>query len=280
MEQQRTPGSLIIVGGAEDKEGESLVLREVVERAGGDAARLVVLTVATDSPAEVGKTYCDVFERLGVASVQVVDVSTREHAEREESVAAVQQASGVYFSGGDQLHVTSLLGGTALDQCLRQRLAEGMLLGGTSAGAAMMSNTMILGGGDEESPCFGQVRVGGGMGLLPATIIDTHFSQRGRFGRLLAAVAHYPHELGLGIDENTGLVVEAGRFRVIGDGAVTVVDCADISYTNVPDLSEGEFMALHDARVHVIPVGYEFDLRERRPIRRPLKAEQAAQQEE
>ena len=280
MELQRKTGTLVVVGGAENKDENPVILREIVKLAGGSQARLVVLTVATDQPGESGDEYTKAFQKLGVRDVHVVDVSTREDAVNPDALALIENATGVFFTGGDQLHVTSLLGGSRLDHCLKERLAEGMLIAGTSAGAAMMANSMILSGEAEQSPRFGEIRVGGGMTYLPGTVIDTHFSQRGRFGRLLAAVAHYPQELGLGIDENTGMVVEDGHFRVIGEGAVTVIDGGEMSYTNVPDLREGEFMALHDARVHVLPPGYEFDLTARRPIQRPLKAEQNQPQEQ
>ena len=148
-----------------------------------------------------------------------------------------------------------------------------MVLAGTSAGAAMMSNSMILGGGSEISPSLGEVKMGSGLDFIPGTIVDTHFAQRGRFGRLLAAAAHFPHDLGLGIDEDTAMVVERGRFRVLGSGAVTVIDAGAETFTNVPDLKDGDFMALFDVHVHILPKGYEFDLIERRPIRQPLQSE-------
>ncbi len=280
MELQRKTGTLVVVGGAENKDENPVILREIVKLAGGSQARLVVLTVATDQPGESGDEYTKAFQKLGVRDVHVVDVSTREDAVNPDALALIENATGVFFTGGDQLHVTSLLGGSRLDHCLKERLAEGMLIAGTSAGAAMMANSMILSGEAEQSPRFGEIRVGGGMTYLPGTVIDTHFSQRGRFGRLLAAVAHYPQELGLGIDENTGMVVEDGHFRVIGEGAVTVIDGGEMSYTNVPDLREGDYMALHDVCVHVIPQGYGYDLKERRPIQRPLKAEQNQPQEQ
>ena len=279
MELQRKTGTLVIVGGAENKVENPVILREIVNRAGGDKARLVVLTVATDQPEESGEKYIEVFQKLGVKDVQTIDVSTREDAVDPEALELIENATGVFFTGGDQLHVTSLLGGTRLDHCLKERLAEGLLIAGTSAGAAMMANSMILGGEAEQSPRFGEIRIGGGMTFLAGTVIDTHFSQRGRFGRLLAAVAHYPQELGLGIDENTALVVEDGHFQVIGEGAVTVVDGGAMTYTNVPDLKEGDYMALYDVCVHVIPQGYSYDLKERRPITAPLDAERNHKQE-
>lgn len=263
-----TTGPLVIIGGAEDKDTKNgcTILREFVRLSGGDSARIVVLTVATDYPEEVGKEYAAVFRDLDVTDIQVVDVSRRADASRPEALEALGQATGVFFTGGDQLHVTSLIGGSPMYQCLKRRHAEGLVVAGTSAGAAMMANSMIIRGESETSPRFGAVRMGAGMDFLPGTVIDTHFLQRGRIGRLIAAVAHYPHDMGLGVDENTALIVTDGHFEVMGAGAVTVVDGGGMTYTNVPDIEEDEPLALHDIRLHILPAGYKFDLLNRVPV--------------
>ncbi|HEX8282430.1 MAG TPA: cyanophycinase [Pyrinomonadaceae bacterium] len=259
-------GRLVAVGGAEDKEGDCVILKEFVRLAKGAKARVVVMTVATDHPAEVGREYKNVFRRLGVDDTEVVDVSAREDASAPGALEQIRRATALYFTGGDQLHITSLMGGTEMQKLIHERHEKGLVIGGTSAGAAMMSNSMIIGGGGEENPRVEAVRIGPGMDLLVGAMIDTHFSQRGRHGRLLTAVAHYPQDLGLGIDENTALVVNKTEFEVIGAGAVTVIDAGAMSYTNLPYADECEGLALYGVGVHVLPAGYKFDLAGRAPV--------------
>ena len=266
MRAKEVKGKLLIVGGGEDKAGDSAVLKEFVRLAGGAKARVVVMTVATDLPGEIGDEYTEAFERIGVGQVRVVDVSQRQDATAEESLAAIEDATGVYFTGGDQLHVTSLLGGTRMLDLLHERHERGLVIGGTSAGAAMMSHAMMLGGESDAAPRFGTIEIGPGLEFMPHSMIDTHFSQRGRHGRLLTAVAHYPQDLGFGVDENTAMVVEDGSFRVIGENTVTIIDAGAITYTSLPDLGRDEALTLHDVRVHVLAAGHAFDLRRRAPI--------------
>src|SRR5215210_4499140 len=216
-------GRLVAVGGAEDKEGDCRILKEFIRLSKGARARVVVMTVATDHPEEVGREYKNVFRRLGVDD-------------------------------------------TEMQKLIHERHAKGLVIGGTSAGASMMSNSMIIGGGGEENPRVEAVRIGPGMDLLVGAMIDTHFSQRGRHGRLLTAFAHYPQDLGLGIDENTALVVNKTEFEVIGEGAVTVIDAGAMSYTNLPYAEECGGLALYGVTVHVLPAGYKFDLANRAPI--------------
>jgi cyanophycinase len=259
-------GRLVAVGGAEDKEGDCVILKEFVRLAKGAKARVVVMTVATDHPVEAGREYKNVFRRLGVDDTEVLDVSAREDAGAPEALEKIRRATALYFTGGDQLHITSLMGGTEMQKLIHERHEKGLVIGGTSAGATMMSNSMIVGGGGEENPRVEAVRIGPGMDLLVGAMIDTHFSQRGRHGRLLTAVAHYPQDLGLGIDENTALVVERNEFEVIGEGAVTVIDAGAMSYTNLPYAGECEGLALYNVSIHVLPAGYRFDLGNRQPV--------------
>ena len=266
MELSEARGRLVVIGGAEDKEGESRILKEFLRLAKGPKARLVVVTAATDHPEEVGAEYREAFRRLGVDSVQVVDVSTRQDAASDSAIRAIKEATGLFFTGGDQLHVTSLIGGTEMQRVIHQRYERGMVIAGTSAGAAMMGNSMLLGGGDEESPRAEGVRMGPGMDLLVGVMIDTHFSQRGRHGRLLAAVAHYPQDLGIGVDEDTALVVDRTEFKVIGAGAVTIIDGGTMTYTSLPYAEDGQPLALYGVAVHVLTEGHRFDLAKRLPV--------------
>ncbi|HEX8137344.1 MAG TPA: cyanophycinase [Pyrinomonadaceae bacterium] len=259
-------GRLVAIGGGEDKEGDCNILAEFVRLAGRGRASIVVMTAATDHGPEVGREYTSVFKRLGAGSVKVIDINNREDASNPKYLKTLAEANAVFFTGGDQLHITALIGGSGMDALLHEKYAEGMLIGGTSAGAAMMSNSMIVGGPPEENPRLGTVEMGPGVEFLLGGMIDTHFSQRGRFGRLLTAVAQYPHDLGLGIDEDTALVLIDHHFEVIGSGAVTVIDAGDLTYTNVPDLKREESLALYGVKVHVLPAGHRFDLEKREPI--------------
>jgi cyanophycinase len=266
MELLRTEGRLMAIGGAEDTNNDRTILKEFLRLARGAKARIVVMTVATDKVEEVGRDYVNAFKGLGVDDVTIVDVSTREDAQAEAGIKAVEGATGIFFTGGDQLHITSLLGGSSLHQALFQRFKKGVIVAGTSAGASMMGNSMILSGDRDETPRFSSVEIGPGMDFLIGAIIDTHFSQRGRIGRLLTAVAHFPQDLGIGVDENTALVITDHHFDVIGEGAVTVVDAGAITYTNLPNIKEGESLALFNVKIHVIPAGHGFDLDGRKPI--------------
>ena len=266
MKLAKRKGMLFIIGGGEDKEGDCTILNEFVRLSGGSSARLVVMTAATDLPEELGAEYRTVFKRLGAGSISVVDVSTRQDAANPKSLALLEESTGIFFTGGDQLHVTALIGGSEMDKLIHKLYEEGVVIGGTSAGAAMMSNSMFIGGNGEENPRLGNMQLGPGVEFLLGGMIDTHFSQRGRHGRLLSAVAHYPHDLGIGIDENTALVVKDGVFEVIGAGAVTVIDAGELSYTNVPELKEDEGLALYNVKLHVLPAGHRFDMSARQPI--------------
>jgi cyanophycinase len=266
MQLASPKGLLVIIGGGEDKEGDCTILAEFVRLSGGGRSRIVVMTVATERVAESGKEYTQVFKRLGAGNVSVVDVSCREDALNKESLKTLERATGVFFTGGDQLHVTSLIGGTEMDMLLHQMYEEGVVIAGTSAGAAMMSKSMMVSGPPKENPRFGTVHLGPGVEFLLGAMVDTHFSQRGRYGRLISAIAHYPHDLGIGIDENTAIVVNGDIFEVIGEGAVTVIDAGTLTYTNVPDLIREEALALYGITLHILPAGHRFDMTARAPI--------------
>lgn len=258
-------GKLIAIGGAEDKDGDCVILKEFIRLSRGARARIVVLTAATNIAKEVGAEYRKAFARLGMENLQIVDIESREDAFAESAIKSIEQATGVFFTGGDQLNITALMGGTPLQAAIRHRFEKGMTIAGTSAGATMMSNTMILNGGGDTNPRLGCVVIGPGMDFLPGVVTDTHFSERGRIGRLLTVVAHCPQNVGLGIDENTALVFHNDKFEVLGSGAVTVVDAGDLSYTNLPQLLENESLALFNVKIHILPSGHWFNLSNRRP---------------
>ena len=266
MALSETQGQLVIIGGAEDKDGDCIILREFVRRAGGVKARIVVMTVATELPREVGEDYTKVFERLGVEEVRIVDTVTREDASSSSYLEAIEKATGVFFTGGDQARITSILKDTEIDKLLHKRFAEGIAIAGTSAGAAMMPDVMIVEGDSETNPRIEIVEMDRGMGFLPGVVIDQHFAERGRLGRLLSAVAQQPVVLGFGIDENTALVVNNNELEVIGEGAVTVIDVSAITHTNLDQILKDEDLALCGVKLHILPHGYRFDLASRQPI--------------
>lgn len=267
MDNQNAQGKLVIIGGAEDKDGDCKVLREFVRCAGGISARIAVITAATSLPREVGDEYIRVFERLGVSDVKVIDTEVREDASEPHNIKAAEEATGIFFTGGDQARITELIKGTKLDTVIHHRYQrEGVVIGGTSAGAAMMPDMMIVEGESKTHPRFDTVDMGPGMGFLPGIVVDQHFAQRGRLGRLIAALMRQPAVVGIGIDENTAVIVDGDEFEVIGDGAVTVVDESSKTHNNLDQLLKDEALAVCGVKLHILPEGYRFNMKQRQPI--------------
>jgi cyanophycinase len=266
MRQSRLRGRLLASGGAERRDGHGIILGEFVKLAGGPRAQIAFIVVGAEKDPEVGESYSRAFAELGVKETTVLQITQREEAGEEEALRAVKRATGVFFPGGDQLHVTALLGGTPMDKAIHDRYDAGVIIAGSSAGAAMMSDAIIIRGNAERNPILGGIEMGHGLEFLLGAILDTHFSQRGRYGRLISAVAQYPHVLGIGIDENTAIVVIDGILTVVGEGAVTIIDASASSYTNLPLIRMGDNLSLHDIRLHILADGYQYDLNKRRPI--------------
>ncbi|UBF30032.1 cyanophycinase (plasmid) [Kovacikia minuta CCNUW1] len=266
MSSEQKRGALVIIGGAEDKQGDCVVLREFVRCAGGRKARIAVMTAATSLPGEVGDEYTRLFERLGVESVAVVHTDRREDSEREESVQVIEQTTGIFFTGGDQSRIVDFIKGTPLDKAIHKRHREGAVIGGTSAGAAMMPDEMIVGGASVSNPSVDAVSMGPGMGFLPGIVVDQHFAQRGRLGRLLTALVLQPAVLGVGIDEDTAIIVDGDEFEVVGRGAITVVDESTATHNNLEGLLKDEAIAVCGVKLHILPHGYHFNLKTRQPV--------------
>jgi cyanophycinase len=266
METEQQAGPLVIIGGAEDREGDCLVLREFVRAAGGVNANIAVMTAATEFPEEVGETYEKAFTRLGAKVVNLVHTRRRDDSEADHNLRYAEAATGMFFTGGDQSRIVDFIKGTTLDQIMHRRHREGAVVGGTSAGAAMMPDQMILGGASVSNPTVDAVEIGPGMGFMPGIVIDQHFSQRGRLGRLLAALVLEPAALGLGIDEDTGIVVRGDEFEVIGSGSVTVVDETTATYNNLEGLLKDEPIALCNVKLHILPQGYRFNWKTHKPM--------------
>jgi cyanophycinase len=259
-------GPLVIIGGAEDRTGDCQILREFLRCAGGRQARIVVLTAATSEPWEAGETYIEVFERLGAAWVAVVDTRTPEDAENIDGLSAIAEATGVFFTGGDQARIVDSLKGTLLHDLLHKRFAEGMAIAGTSAGAAAIPAIMIIEGDSQTHARYNSITMGPGLGFLSGMVVDQHFAQRGRLGRLLAAILQQPSVLGFGIDEDTALIVEGEIIRVVGSGAVTIVDESETTYSNADTILKDEAFAVCGVKLHVLPAGYRFSLKTRQRI--------------
>lgn len=260
---QSQSGQLLIIGGSEDKKGECTILREFVRRAGGRDARIAVMTVATSLPGELGSDYRYLFEKLGADLVDIVDTERREDASYSRNIEVIKNATGVFFTGGDQARITDILKDSEIDDLLHQKFAQGLVIAGTSAGAAMMSDMMIVEGEGETNPCLNTVTLEPGMGFLPGVVIDQHFSQRGRLGRFISALLQQPAVLGFGIDEDTAIAVTGDDIEVIGKGAVTIIDIASISHTNLDESLHDEALAVCGAKLHILSHGYRFSLKQR-----------------
>ena len=259
-------GSLVIIGGAEDRKDHMEILREVANRVG--SGKLVVSTVASEFPKELWEEYRNAFKKLGVKKLAHFHVASHQDARHEKSISVFDGATAVFFSGGDQLKITTRIGGTAIADKLFDIYEEGGMIAGTSAGASMMGESMLLGKQDVESHKIGNWMMAPGLGLLKEMVIDQHFAQRERIGRLLGAIALNPGVLGIGIDEDTAIVVEGKEFNVTGSNAVYVIDGRGVSYSNATEADGDKTMSMHDVRLHVLSPGQGFDLETRRPSSR------------
>jgi cyanophycinase len=263
-ESQVKSGTLIIIGGNEDKAGDRLILSEVAARANTHC--MVIATVASSIPEENWLIYRDVFCRMGVARVEHLDVPTRSAAFRADSNKILHGAGAVFFTGGDQGQIMNRIAGTPIHDTVRKLYEQGACIAGTSAGAAAMSEIVITtnGVGDEHSD-LRAFTVIPGLGLLRGVLIDQHFAQRGRMMRLLAAVAQNPALFGIGIDEDTAIVVEGAVLSVIGAGSVYLVDGHGMTASNVTERQNGS-LSVYDMHVHVLNATDMFDLSTRRPV--------------
>ena len=264
-------GTLVIIGGHEDKDGDRLILRAVAARVGDGA--LVVATVASGLPAELWADYEPLFRDLGVRDVRHLHVNTREEAMRPETLEVLDGATAVFITGGDQLKLTSQLGDTPVYARIVEIYERGGTIAGTSAGASVMCETMLVEGeGASSATVGGALRMAPGFGLITGVIIDQHFAERGRIGRLVSGVVQNPRILGIGIDENTAIVCDPRScFTVLGAGAVYVVDGRDVTYTNLSDEERDRTLSTFDVRLHVLSMGDEYDVRTRRPANHPAE---------
>ena len=262
-------GYLIPIGGAERRKKSGSIHRRFVKLCGGSAARILVIPTASELN-ETGPSYVELFESMGAPAV-CIPVEERSEAFSEQLLAKLEKSTGIFITGGNQLRLSTILGGTPLARTIRRLHAEGVHVAGTSAGAAIMSEHMIAGGRSGPSPRESGVELAPGLGLTNRAIIDQHFSQRGRMGRLLAALSFNPFICGLGIDENTAaFIAPNGDLEVVGNGTVTVIDPADLHHSSMSYVRKAEAITLLGLKLHILAAGSHFNL-ETRQVRMVLQ---------
>lgn len=264
---EKINGNLIIIGGAEDKEGDKEILKRVCDFINKDIDKILVATIATEYPKEALKKYKEVFTKLGVKNINGLDINNRNNAFDEKNLVHINEAALIFFTGGDQLRITSMVGGTPIYDALKSASKRGCIIVGTSAGASVMSDTMIVQGEDENSPRKCTLNMAPGLGFIKNVMIDQHFDQRGRIGRLLTGIAQNPEVLGVGIDEDTAIIVtDKGVAEVIGSGAVYFVDGSGITYSNVSEQYASEVLSMFNVKLHVLKEGNKFNILTKAPF--------------
>ena len=256
-------GWIVPIGGAEQKHSDARILERFVDLCGGAQADIVVIPTASQL-ADTGARYRSIFSELGAGRVTALDFDTRRDAEERNRLSLIEQASGIFFTGGNQLRISTVLGGTPIAQLIRARNAQGVHVGGTSAGASILSEHMIAFGKEGSSPTAGSVRLAPGLGLTNRFVIDQHFRQRDRLGRLLAALAYNPYMVGIGLDEDTAAFIRPDNtLEVEGSGAVTVVDAGNLQFSSMDQASEDQPVCLLGLTVHILVAGATFNLQTR-----------------
>jgi cyanophycinase len=258
-----TRGWIVPIGGAENKENDRHILERFVAVSGGRDADIVVIPTASRLR-ETGPRYEQLFREIGAARVSSMDFDTRRDCQEPSRLARIAEATGIFFTGGNQLRLTTLLGGTPVAKLVRSRNARGVAVGGTSAGASILSEHMIAFGDEGSSVVSGSVRLAPGLGLTNRFIIDQHFTQRDRLGRLLTALTYNPFAVGIGLDEDTAAFIGPDEtVEVEGSGGVTVVDAADVSFSSMDSVTEGQPVCMLGLRVHILVAGATFNLHTR-----------------
>jgi cyanophycinase len=262
-------GTVIVIGGAEDKVRDRVILGRFVALAGGSEARIAVIATASSFGMEAGDRYRAVFNELGAAEVVPLNAVSRAQANDEHAARIIGDSTGIFMTGGNQLRLSSMLGGTRLADAIMARFMAGAVVAGTSAGASAISSHMIAFGASGATPKHRMAQIAAGLGLLPGVIVDQHFQQRNRLGRLLSLIAQNPSLLGLGVDEDTAGVVGPDQvMEVIGRGSITVVD-GSASETDAWEIRGHRPLMISGVVLHSLPAGYRFDLRRRTRVSAP-----------
>lgn len=256
-------GTLVVIGGREDKENDRPILRKVSELVKGGT--LVVATVASHEPEAYFETYHRVFSDLGIKNTVELYMKERSEAMDEKKLSVLDKAAGIFFTGGDQLRISSQIGDTLFENKVKDIYNRGGMVAGTSAGASAMGETMLVKGSNSESHKIGDLHLAPGLGLIPNVIIDQHFAERGRIGRLMGAIASNARMLGIGIDEDTAIIKHNNKFSVIGRGAVYVADGGTVTHSNIAEGAPESILSIFDVKLHVLSAGDSFDLADRLP---------------
>lgn len=259
-------GYIIPIGGAEEKLDNPEILDRFVSVCGGKKARIAIIPTASELE-DTGRNYEKLFRKLGIRHAKVLQILTREDCHDERFLRYVDKSDGVFMTGGNQLRLSTTLGGTPVAQLIRRRNAAGMHVAGTSAGAAFMPEHMIAGGDEGSTPSPTMVTMAPGLGLTNSFIIDQHFRQRDRLGRLLTALAYNPFAVGIGLDEDTAAFIRPGDdLEVVGSGGITVIDPTNLSYSSMDRARRGDPVSLIDVKLHILIAGGRFEIQSRQAI--------------
>jgi cyanophycinase len=256
-------GYIIPIGGAEEKFNNPEILDRFIDICGGKESRVGIIPTASELE-DTGRNYEKLFRQIGVKHARVLHFDTREECQSGEDLEYIEKCNGVFMTGGNQLRLSTTLGGTAVAQLIRRRNAEGMHVAGTSAGAAFMPEHMIAGGYEGSTPSPDMVTMAPGLGLTNAFIIDQHFRQRDRLGRLLTALAYNPFAVGLGLDEDTAAFIHPGdELDVVGSGGITIIDPSELKYSSMDRARRGEPVSLIGVKLHILVAGGRFEIASR-----------------
>lgn len=262
---------MLVIGGAEDKYNERRILKKFLSLAGETEAQVLIVPVASDFPEFASDVYTQAFRNLGIANPRVLRATSRQDVFDADVDALLDGVTGVFITGGDQMRLVSLLGGTKFAARLRKMVTDtNLVMAGTSAGAAGMSTSMIVRGDASSHPHKNSVRLSPGLGFLKNIIIDQHFTERGRISRLITAVSYNPYNLGIGIDENTAIILDKeGNLEVFGAGSITIVDGSKITYNEIAEVDDFQSFSVFGVQLHILEDGLVYDYFQRRPIPPP-----------
>ena len=262
-------GYIVPIGGAEEKFHNPEILDRFVDICGGRSARITIIPTASELE-DTGRNYEKLFRKLGIKHAQVLQILTREDCQSQEFLDYIEGSQGVFMTGGNQLRLSTTLGGTPVAQMIRRCNADGMHVAGTSAGAAFMPEHMIAGGDEGSTPSPDMVTMAPGLGLTNSFIIDQHFRERDRLGRLLTALAYNPFAVGIGLDEDTAAFIKPGDcLEVVGSGGITIIDPTNLSYSSMDRAKRGDPVSLIDVKLHILIAGGRFDVTTRQAIAEP-----------
>lgn len=260
---------VMVIGGAEDKVNGCGILTAFFKSAGGRMATIGIIPCASQEPSVVGDRYYQIFKEMGAPQVQILDIRQPKECDEERWLNILGTCTGIFVTGGDQLRLRDLIGGSKFIAAIKQRIGIGnLVMAGTSAGAAIVGEKMISGGSSGESPNQSLVDLTDGLGIFPELLVDQHFHNRNRMARLMSAIAAHPDKLGIGIDEDTCAAFENdSTFEVLGKGTITIIDPGKLTHTNYPTAAESSPLSLHNLTVHVLSHGDRYNYQHRRVLR-------------